>query len=237
MQIVLCLTVVRLLDHRGVYQAAVRVENRLREACGARGEVDRAVVVVGDVDARSLRGAVGNQPVVAVGKAGTFGAHIEEVLDARQPVVDLLDSADELGTEYEKVGIGFFNAVFDLLSGVAEVERNRDRACLEDAEIDRQPLEAVHQQDGDLVALADASCEQQVGEAVRLDVKLTPGELLAERAAACRLDQIIFAPCDARYVLDLGIDFHQRDFVLEIVRVSGEKLGDWHSETPSIFMI
>ena len=149
----------------------------------------------------------------------------------------LLDPADELGSEHEKVGIGFFNTVFDLLGGVAEIERYSHSARLEDTEIDRQPLDAVHQQYGDLVALADTAGQQKVGEAVRLDIEFAPGELLAERASARGFNEVVLAPGDVRNILDLGIDLHQRDVILEVVRVSGEKLGDRHKQTPLIFMI
>ena len=79
-----------------------------------------------------------------------------------------------------------------------------------------------------LVAFFDAARQQQVGKAVGFYIKFTPGQLLAERAAAVGFDQRILAPRDVGNVLDLGIDLDQRDLVLEVGGVSGEKLGDRH---------
>ena len=108
---------------------------------------------------------------------GSAAVHEEARVDLRDPVDDGLDPADELGTEHQGVGLGQLEAVLDLLRGVAVVHGHRDRPGLEDAEVDGQPLEAVHEQDGDLVALAEPSLEQQVGEAVGRLVELPPGHL------------------------------------------------------------
>ena len=84
------------------------MDDRLGEACGSRGEIDRRVVVVRQLDSRTLGGAVGNKTVVALRKGGTVLTHIQPGFDALHARTDLLYTSRELGTENDKIGIGFF---------------------------------------------------------------------------------------------------------------------------------
>ena len=116
----------------------------------------------------------------------------------------------------------------DLGAGVAEVERHGNGARLEDTEVDGQPLEAVVEQDGDLVALADAAREQQVGEAIGLLVEHAPGDLAAVGLGVGGVDEVEIAPRDAEGLLDLGIDLDEGDLVGIERDVLAEHLDDGH---------
>lgn len=165
---------------------------------------------------------------VVLREARAAVADEEAQLDARYLVADVLDAADELGAEEERVDIRELEAVFNLLRGVAEVERHGYRAGLEYAEVDGQPFEAVHHEDGDLVALFDSAREQQVRAAVGLLVKDAPRYLAA--VAFCRTGfyQFIFAPRDAADFLDFGVDFDERRLVAEFMRVPLKQVGNRH---------
>ena len=56
--------------------------------------------------------------------------------------------------------------ITDFLEGVPEVQGHRDAPRLQDAEVHRQPLQAVHHQDAHLAPPLHAPAEEQVGEAV-----------------------------------------------------------------------
>ena len=88
---------------------------------------------------------------------------------------DRLDPSDELRSEEKNVDIGQFDAVLDLIRGIAEIQRDRDRAGFKNAEIDRQPVQAVHHQDRCLLSLADTLADQQIRASVGFLVKNGPG--------------------------------------------------------------
>ena len=171
--------VVARLHLGGLRKREMRVQDGLGEAGGAARVVDRAVLVEADGDARVVARAVARELEVVLGEVGAHAAHEEEQAVARDGTETILHAAHELGPEDQGVCLGLGEAVLDLGAGVAEVERHRHGAGLEDAEVDGQPFEAVVEQDGDLVALADAAREQQVGEAVGLLVEDAPGDLAA----------------------------------------------------------
>ncbi len=111
-------------------------------------------------------------------------------------VHDRLHPAHELRSEDQGPRVGQLEAVLDLLRRVAEVQRDGDGPGLEDAEVDGQPLQAVHQEDGHLVALADAAAEQQVGEPVGGLVELAPRHLPAGEVEGIGLHELVLAPGD-----------------------------------------
>ena len=212
--VVLRLAVVRLLDARGVHQALVVVQNRLREAGRAGGKVDGRVVLVAQRNARALAGAVGRERVVVLREHRTAAlSDVEQQAVAAQLVRNRLDAPDEVAAEDDDIHLRQLGAVLDLVRIVPEIKRHGERARLERAEIDRQPLQAVHQQDGNLVTLFDAAAEQQIGEAVRLFVKNAPRDLAAVARRRRRLHQVVFLPRDAADLLDLRIQLDQRDVV------------------------
>ena len=216
-----------LLHDAGVHQAPVRVQDRLREPGGSGGEIDRAVVIVRDIDAGRLGRAVLDQ-IEAVRKGGAVISHVEEVLDPRHSVEDRLHAACELRPEDQTVHIRQLQAVQDLLGVVAEVQRHHHGAGLQDAEVNGQPFNTVHQQDRHLGVPADPPGEQEVREAVRLDVELSPGDLLPERAAPVCFDEGILSPGDSRDPLRLRIDLHQGGLILEVGCVPAQQFCDRH---------
>ena len=183
--VVVGLRVVVLLHLRGLRERAVRVQDRLGEAGGAAGEVDRGVIGLADGNHRVRARAHGREQVVVLREGGAVLADVEQQAAARDLVCHALDSAGELGAKHQDVDVGQAHAVVDLLGGVAEVEGHHHGAALEHAEVDGQPLDTVHQQDGDLVALAHAARGEQVGKAVGLLVEHAPRDL-ATIGIGCR---------------------------------------------------
>ena len=175
------LAVVLLLHLGRLGEAAVRQDDRLGEAGGAGGEVDGRVVVEPVLDGRLAPGAVGDEGVVGFREGGAVLADVEAQADLRDAVRDVLHAAGEFGAEHQRRGVGEVEAVADFLGGVAVVEGDGHRAGAQHAEVDGQPLQAVHQQDRHLVAALDPAGQQEVREAVRLLVELRPGDLAPER--------------------------------------------------------
>ncbi len=204
------------------------VQNRLGEPGRAGREVDRRVVLIGQFHLGRDAGLVGRQVVVVLRERRTVVADVEQQLDLRHLVNDFLHAADELRAEQQRVHVGQIAAIANLLGRIAVVQRNRQRAGLEDAEVDRQPLQTVHQQDRDLVAAPDAAAHQQVRAAVRLFVEHAPGDLPAKLGGRAGLDQLIFLPRHAADLPDIRVDFHQRDLVAVFPRVLLQQLRNGH---------
>ena len=218
------LPVMRLLDLAGMEQALVLKDDGFREARRAAREVDRRIVFGGDRDVGAARAAVADEPTVRLGKARAVVADVEARLEARHAVDDLLDASRERRPEHERVRIGQFETVPDLLRRVAEVERHGHAPRAEDAEVDRQPVEAVHQEDRDLLALLEAAREEEVRKAVRLLVELLPRDLAAERRDRRSLDQRILAPRRVVVLQLLRIDLDKRDVVRPVPGVARKNL-------------
>jgi len=217
-----------LLREAGRGQTAVRVQDRLREARRSGGEVDRGVVFARELDVGRLVGGVHREAMERFREGGTVFADEEERFDIGQLVADRLDSSDEFGSEDEIARIGEPEAVFDFVRGVAEVQRHGDRARLENPEVDREPFEAVHEQNRDLVSLFDPAAQEQIREAVGEFVELLPrrGAAQSDRMTR-RLDEIEVFPRDAaRRVLRLGREFDEADVGTVKERVSLENFGD-----------
>ena len=143
-------------------------------------------------------------------------------------VVDCLDSPREFRSEEQQVHIRQVEAVSDFLGGVSEVQGDGHASALEDAEVDWEPLQAVHEEDSDLRAPGEAARQEEVCEAVRLLVKLLPGHLRTERINGTGLDQRILLPGCMAFFHFLGIDLHQRDVVPVFQGVLLEYFSDWH---------
>ena len=230
--VVVGLAVVLLLHLGRLREAVVLEDDGLREAGRARGEVDGRVIVEADLDARGARRAVGDEGVVGLGEGRAVAAHVEAHPDLRHPLGDVLHAAGELGPEDEDGGVGEVEAVADLIGRVAVVEGDGHRAGAEDAEVDGEPLQAVHEEDGDLVALPHVPREEEVGEAVRLLVELRPRHLAAEGLDGARLDERILLPRRVAGFEFLRVDFDQGDLVREFPRILREDFGyDFHDIT------
>ncbi len=189
-----------LLHLRGVHQGLMVVEDRLREARRARGEIDRRIVLVSDQDARIPARAVGCKLRVVLRKGRACIAVEEQQTLSGDPVRDLLDAADKLLAEDENIAVRLIHAVLDLVGCVAEIERYRKGSGLQDAEIDRQPLKAVHEKNTHLVILADTALKKQVRKTVCLLVEDTPGDLTAVWLGVRRLNQVILSPGDSAVI-------------------------------------
>ena len=120
------------------------------------------------------------------------------------------------------------HAVLDLGRGVPEVERHDRGAAFEDAEIDGQPLETVHEQDGDLVALLDATRDQQVGKAVALLVEDAPGNLAPVGLGLGTLDEVVITPGDVLWLADLRVDFDKRHIIAVCSGIAAQKIDNRH---------
>jgi len=151
------LAVVFLLRDAGGGQRPVRVEDGFREARRAGGEVDGRVIFGFEMDGRGLKWAVGHELRRVLGEGRDIAADEEAHPHAGEIVHNGLEAGDELRPEHENLHVREVEAVADLLARVAEVERHRHAAGLEDAEVDGQPLEAVHEQNAHLRAAFDAA--------------------------------------------------------------------------------
>ena len=200
-----------LLALGGVHQGLVIVQDRFRKARGPRREIDRRVVLVRDQDPRIPARAVAGEPGVILGKARAGIPVEEQQALVGNTVRDLLHAADELLSEDQDVALREIHAVLDLLRGIAEIQRDRQRAGLQGPEIDRQPLQAVHQEDPDLVALLDAALQQQIRETVRLLVEDPPGDLSAVGAVRRGFHEAVLSPGHSPVVFDRGIHLDESD--------------------------
>ena len=212
-------------------EGAVPQEDGLGETGGAGGIVDGGLILVVNEDLGGHAGAVGRGPVVVLGEGGAAVPHEEEEPLPAQVVGDVLHPADELGSEEEHVGVGQLHAVVDLLRRVAEVQGNGHRPRLQNAEVDGQPLQAVHQQDGHLLALPDAPAPEQIGHPVGLLVKDRPGDLPAVGGGGGGLDEGVLLPGHPLLLMDLGVDLHQGDLVPVELAVALQQVGNGHVGT------
>jgi hypothetical protein len=90
------------------------------------------------------------------------------------------------GPKIRTLGFGQGHAALDGGGVKAKIERHGDGTAAQDAEIDRQPLDAVGHQVNHAVALGDAAGDQGVGQLVGLGVKCPPGQGDASFAAGSR---------------------------------------------------
>ena len=193
----------------GVQQAFVVVQDGFREACGAGGEVDCRIIRQIQGQIRGSTGAVGNQPVVVLRKGGTVFPNVEQQAFFADLRGNFLHSADKFRAEYQNIHLRKIHTVLDLVRSIAEVQGYRQGTGLENAEINGQPLQAVHQQDRHLVALLDAPGQQEIGKPICLFVEHAPGDLPPVVGHRCRLDQLVLLPGYPMDFLDIRVDLHQ----------------------------
>ena len=222
------LPVMFLLDAARVHQAPVAVHDRLRKSRRAGGKVDRRLIVVAERDRGRLGRAVRNERSVRLGETGTILADVEQTFDLRHASADAFDPPGEGGTEDQYFDVRQIHAIPDLLGGVAEVQRHRHRTALEDAEVDRQPLQAVHQQYADFRSAPDAPRQQKVRHPVGLGVELAPGDLRTEGIGRAGLDERVLLPGQMTVFQFLRIDLHQCHTVSVQPGVLFQYFGDRH---------
>ena len=182
--------------------------------------------------ARVRAGAVRHQFTVALGKGGAVLAHIDHQAVLHDMLGNGLQTADELRAEHQHVHLRQVAAVLDLIGGVAEVQRHGQGAGLQDAEVDGQPFQAVHQQDGHLVALPDSAADEHVGKPVGLFVKHAPGDLPAIGRSLRGLDQGVFLPGHSPVVLLFRVQLHQGHFVPVQLPVALQVFCNRHVNAP-----
>ena len=200
-----------LLGDCRAHQAAMPVENGLREAGRPTGEVDDAQIIVINGDTGVFRGEMTHAKVVAVGERRAVLTHKIQVLDLGNAVDNLFDAANEFWAENKHLDIGKLEAVLDLVGSVAIVHGNRDGARLQHAEVNRKPLKAVHHQDAHLAFAFHAGVKQQMRETIGAVVEHFPRHLAAITLRRVGLDQLVLAPRLATTIADLGVHLDQRD--------------------------
>ena len=92
--------------------------------------------------------------IVTFCKGRAVFADVVHQIHSRHPVAYLLHTTCEFRAEHDGVHFRQVTAVAYFVRRVAEVQRHCQSTCLEDTEIDRQPLDAVHQEDSDFVAFS-----------------------------------------------------------------------------------
>ena len=233
--VVLGLTVMGLLHPCGMDQAPVLMEDRFRKTRRTGGEIDRRVVFFRQFAGREAAAALADQLRQVVRETGTAGAG-EHQGDMRDLVRDFFHTADEFRPEDHHIALAQVQAVFDLVGGIAEVHRNRQRAGLQDAEIDRQPIDAVHQQDGNLLALADAVAPEHVGHAVRLFIENRPGNFPAVVFLFyAGLNQFKIVPGNPSGFRLVRVDFHQCGVVRPLPGISLQQFNNGHNAFTFLF--
>ena len=212
--ILLGLTVMMLLHAGCMHQRFMVVQNGLRESRRAGGEINRRIVLIGNVDERRLTRTVCRQMGVILRPARTSAlAKIEHQAIASQLIGNRLQSADKMIAKHNCVDLCQLRTILDFIGIITEIERHRQRTGLENAKINRQPFQTVHQQNGNFIALFDAAAQQQIGKAVCLLVKHMPRNLSAVIRSRCRLHQIKFLPCYPSNLFDFRIQLNQCDIV------------------------
>ena len=109
--------------------------------------------------------------------------------------------------------------------------RHGDSARLERAEVDREPFEAVHEQNTDFIALLKTPAEQEIRESVRERVELRPGRRAAMpgRRALRRLNEVKIFPGNTPGFVHLGIDLNETNVRTVQERVSLQNFGNRRS--------
>ena len=207
--VLLRLAVVRLLHPGGVNQAPVLMQDCFGKPRGAGREVNGRVVLLRQLAGREDGAAFVDQLVQVIREGGAAGAQVHQG-NMGDRVGNFLYPADEFRPEDHHGAFGQVQAVFDFAGGVAEIHGHRQRPGFHDAEINGQPVDAVHQQDRHFAAGADAVGFQHVGHPVCFFVKDGPGDFPPVMPGAdAGLHQFEFMPGDPAGLRLIGVDFHK----------------------------
>ena len=226
------LAVVSLLRQAGMDKALVIMQDRFRETRRAGREINRRVIRILQFHRRTAAGAETHKLIIAVRKVRAAAAHKVILPDLVHLIAHRADSFRELRAKDQQRRIRQINAIPDLIRRISIVQGYRQRTRLQRAEINRQPLEAVHQKDRDLVALLDIIRHQQIGKTVRTTVKIFPGDLPAIRRFHRRFYQRKFAPAFGLASLFLGVNLHQRCLFPVQLGIPFKKLRNRHDAFP-----
>ncbi len=209
-----------LLNSCGMGKASVTMQDRLRKTGRTGAEIDCTEIVIRKRDVRACAGIIACDETVIFCERRALLTYIDKCTVLVECRLDILDTGDELRTEEEDIQFCQVRAVEDLIRCVAEVKRNCERAGLQDTEVDREPLEAVHHEDTDLVALLYTSGQKHIGQTVCLLIEDLPCDLAAVSLCLCGLDQFKFFPCDAAGLLLFRIEFNQCDLITVEICIS-----------------
>ena len=210
--VVLCLPMVMLLGHAGADKRLVPVQDRLWKAGRAGGEIDRCVVVFIQRNRRDARRAEAHESAAVLGIVRHVPSHKQPEPHARQTLLNRIKTRNKFRPENQNLHVRQLQTVGNFIGRIPEVERNGDAPGLENAEINRQPFQTVHQQNADLRAAPDIPTQKKVGEPVCPAVKIPPGQLPpVRRVGLCLCDQTCLAPGDGAVAFFRRVDLDQRN--------------------------
>ena len=159
---------------------------------------------------RRAGGAEVHQADAVLGIGRGSPAHKEHHPHLGQAAGDGVHPLYKLRAEHQHLHVRQLQAVLDLLRGVAEVQWHGDAPGLQNAEIHRQPLQAVHHQYPHLGPPVHAPAQQQVGEPIGPAVKVLPAHGPAVgRVGLCALNEAGLPPGDGLIPLLRGAQLHQ----------------------------
>ena len=127
-------------------------DDRLRKARRPGRKINRGIIIrrhrhLGR-NGRSIR----NEARIALGEARAIATHVKAHFKAWNEIGNLLNTPYELRAKDKRVRICKLKTIFNFIGRIAEVQRNGHTSSLQDAKINRQPLKAIHQKNGNLVA-------------------------------------------------------------------------------------
>ncbi len=226
--VVMCLRVVLLLRECCAHERLVTVQDGFGEARRAAGEIYRGIVLVRDLDIGAPCGSGGDELVIALRKGGAILAHKEHAFDLVQLSEDGLHSPDELLAEHKHADVRKVEAVFDLVCGISVIEGDGETARFQDAEIDGQPFQTVHEQHAHLLSPSEPVGEEKIGEFVRKSVELLPRHLSAVLLVRGDLDEGVVLPRELMFLFELGVDLDKTGLVAVELRIPFQKPCDRH---------
>ena len=227
--IVAGLTMVGLLGQAGANQGLMLMQNCLGEARGAGGEINRGIIILIQCHRRCAGGAEGHElhAVLGIGRAAL--AHIEQGLNGGNIIGNGIHPADKLRAEHQHIHVRQLQTILNLVAAVAEVHGHSDAAGFQDTEINGQPLDAVHQQNGHLGSLLQTAAQQQIGKAVGPAVEILPAQLPAIGGIlAGAFDQVKIPPGHGLVPLFRGVDFYQAALLAVKPGITFKKICDYH---------
>ena len=209
------LVVMAVFQKTGKLQIPVGKKRAFRSARCAGGKVQARRVAQADVHGRIGPGAFIQDAVVCFGIVRTHftGTREEVVGDAFiQLRLDLSDPFHELLAQDEGFCLCNLGARVDVVRREPIVERNHPCAGAQNAEIRRQPIDAVCHQVDDPVAFFYVPTFQGIGYGIGLIVKLPP----------CQFGSFVFS----------GRPLDEGDVVSIHPSVSRQDFGDQHVQRP-----
>ena len=162
------------------------------------------------MDRRIFKGAIHHQLPVTLSKGGDLIAYVKPLPHSSQSGQNRLQPVDELRAEHQGLHIREIQTVLNLIGGIAEIQRHRQTPGFQNAKVDGQPLQTVHQQDAHFGPPLQSPAQQEICKPVGLLVKLPPAHLPAVgliRAVA--LDQAILPPGGGPVPFLRGVNLYQ----------------------------